>query len=401
MKRLGRLILLSLLLLSAPLSTKAENPFADLERPIKNEVIESAAIIENAQSGSGRFLKMEINSKSSFATDKTYKNLFHNAIGIEYLNRFSDKLATRSSFNLQLQLYHQSSSDFSFFRHNSQKSWGIDIHNLYFDFFQALDPFMSESARRKNLGGFNLRIGRFYLPFGLNIQTDTHATLLQLANEEHFGYDRDWYAGFYGAINDDLKYDLYLMLGSGHDAVYKDQKGLTGLRISLAGKYLYESGLEGGIAYVRGERLSHDVSHGSLTDTTRLGLDGRYTKAIKAGIIKLSAEGAIGKDDEQDIKSFLIQTELLDTSRKNGFAVQYRSFERRKGRESMMIMPVHQAKNGNDTSLFLEYTRYLQNDVNGNRMEWIKLLFEKPLETRLRHGDPTDSRLTIQYYSYF
>lgn len=401
MRRLVRLFLLCSLFLSSPLSVHADNPFADIERPVKIEKVESAPIAANAQSSSGRFLKYEVYSKSSFASRKTSRNLFHNALGIEYLNRFSDSFATRSSFNLQLQLVHQNSSDFDFFGHKNKKEWKSDIHNLYFDFFQALDPFMSESARRKNLGRFNLRVGRFYLPFGLNIQTDTHATLLQLANEEHFGYDRDWYAGFYGAINDDLKYDLYWMLGSGHDAVYKDQKGLTGLRISLAGKYLYQSGIEGGIAYISGERLSHDISHGKLTDTKRLGIDARYTKALRVGTAKVSAESAIGKDDEQHIKSLLIQAELLDPSRKNGFAAQYRAFERSKGKESMMIMPHQEAKNGNDASLFLEYTRYLQNDVNGNRMEWIKILFEKPLETRLRHGNPKDSRFTVQYYSYF
>jgi hypothetical protein len=31
-----------------------------------------------------------------------------------------------------------------------------------------------------------------YLPFGLNLQTDTHATLQQLSNDRNFGFERDW-----------------------------------------------------------------------------------------------------------------------------------------------------------------------------------------------------------------
>ena len=49
------------------------------------------------------------------------------------------------------------------------------------------------------MGRFNFRAGRFYVPFGLNLQTDTHGTVLQLSNEQNLGFERDWYTGFWGS----------------------------------------------------------------------------------------------------------------------------------------------------------------------------------------------------------
>ncbi|GAB1352664.1 hypothetical protein MASR1M12_13950 [Erysipelotrichia bacterium] len=59
------------------------------------------------------------------------------------------------------------------------------------------------------------------------MQTDTHATILQLSNDRNFGFERDWYAGFWGSVNRNLNYDLYYMLGSGYDLIDKGRKGLS------------------------------------------------------------------------------------------------------------------------------------------------------------------------------
>ena len=108
----------------------------------------------------------------------------------------------------------------------------------------------------QNVGRFNFRAGRFYVPFGLNLQTDTHGTVLQLSNERNFGFERDWYTGFWGAINKHLNYDAYYLTGSGYDLKFKGQSGLGALRISLANKYSSQYGLEGGVSVMAGERLA-------------------------------------------------------------------------------------------------------------------------------------------------
>ncbi len=399
-----RKITLSLIavLLSSFVCTRSaaeSNPFADLERPAAASITVASAKPDNRASSSA-FTRYELMSYFKYAAEDTRAHIFHQVVGIEYLKRFSDAYATRSSFNAQFQLvYEDHSGENGIFNKMHKRGLKTDLHNFYLDVFQALDTFMSAEARAANLGRFNFRIGRYYLPFGINLQTDTHATLLQLSNEEHFGFERDWYAGFYGAVNDNLKYDLYWMLGSGHDAVNKQQDGLVGGRLSLAGKYLYERGLEGGIAIVSGERLGH-AGEKTRIQTTRYGLDGRYTRAISGGTLTTTCESAFGKDDEQDIISVLGQLEFLDSARQNGLAMQYRHFRRNKGMENMMMGGMSH-KNGSDASLFLEYTRYLHNDISGNRLEWIKFLLEKPTETREMIKNARDLRLTVQYYSYF
>ena len=59
--------------------------------------------------------------------------------------------------------------------------WEYETHNAYLDLYNVLGA----------PGRVNLRAGHFYQPFGLNTQTDTHGTLLQLSNERVFGSERE------------------------------------------------------------------------------------------------------------------------------------------------------------------------------------------------------------------
>src|SRR5437868_6411103 len=87
----------------------------------------------------------------------------------------------------------------------------------------------------------------FHDTFGLNLQTDTHGTILQLSNEKNFGFERDWYTGLWGIISEDFNYDAYYLAGSGYDLKYKGQSGLAAARLSLSNKYSSENGIEGGL----------------------------------------------------------------------------------------------------------------------------------------------------------
>lgn len=389
------LLVLSAWLLCQPLQSlrASDDPFADLARPQK---LSETGEINESNGSAVSFLKNEIDSRVEFAGNS--ETHFHQALGLEYLVRFSDRTATRSSLNAQLQLVYDSRDDSKLFGNHSSKYLKFDIHNFYFDVFQAFDSFMGLSARKKNIGRFNLRLGRYYLPHGINLQTDTHATLLQLSNKYHFGYERDWYLGLYGSMNDDLKYDLYWMLGSGHDAVYKRQKGLVGLRVSLAGKFLYEEGIESGISFLTGERLAHDSMMGKKhRQTSRIAFDFRKTRALRAGTAKTTIELSRGKDDAQDVTGILTQFELLDSARTNAYAMQIRYFDRHGGMNMAKASP-HSFNNGTEAFVDLEFTRYLVNDVNGNRLKWVKLLLSKPLDSSISNLNPS---LTLQFYSYW
>ncbi len=390
-----------LLFLCINIATKADdNPFAGLEKPKISSFSHSNSESSHSQSLSNsiRYLKKEIISVYSRKLEDSGGHNIKQVLGLEYLHKFSDQLASRSSFNIQLQFVFRDSQNWMQINHGTPSRWEMETHNFYLDVYQALDSFMTKTERARNIGRFNLRIGRFYLPLGLNLQTDTHATLLHLSNEQHLGYDRDWLIGFYGAFNENLKYDLYFMLGSGHDAVLKEQKGLIGGRISLAGKFLYEQGYEAGVSFITGERLSHSHPKNKHIQTSRAAFDVRYTKPLTNGTLKSLAEIYHGKDNFQTVSSFLGQVELLTSDRKHGYALQFRHFDRHGQKPDAGGMIHATAKDGIDSWSGLEYTRYLHNDLMGNQLEWIKFLIEKPLKSRTGFED---LQVTVQYYSYW
>jgi hypothetical protein len=65
--------------------------------------------------------------------------------------------------------------------------------------------------------------------------------VLQLSNERNFGFERDWYAGFWGTINKHLNYDAYYLTGSGYDLKYKGQKGLGAIQHHMGVYYIRAS----------------------------------------------------------------------------------------------------------------------------------------------------------------
>lgn len=330
--------------------------------------------------------------------------------GGELLQRFTDDVKTWGSFDLQLRLVNRSAFQpvLNDIEGETRRHWFLEYHNAYLDLFNALDPFMSRSARAKNLGRFNARIGRFYLPFGLNLQTDTHGTVLQLSNERNFGFERDWYAGLWGGLNRDLNYDVYYLVGSGYDLRQEGQKGLLGLRFSLANRFLYESGWEGGISLMTGERLSPHAlmrspgvaataAKGKIIETRRIGIDARYSRPISGGRLSATTELSGGRDEGEDIFGQLYQIEFLRTDRKLGAALQYRRFQQdvRLPAHDPMMLP---SPGKSDASLIGDVTWYFRNDLGNASLHWIKLNVERQLETISgRRGVLT----TLQYYRYW
>ncbi|PKL44550.1 MAG: hypothetical protein CVV41_04085 [Candidatus Riflebacteria bacterium HGW-Riflebacteria-1] len=393
------LLMVACFLVTAAANAQGTDLFADLETAAASTTLN----LSSSQKSSGSsFFKNEIMTQFSFSSDNNggKSEPYHrHSYGFELLKRFADEVSTTSSFNVQTRLvfrrnYMHVGNDME---GETRPELFLEYHNLYFDLYNALDSWMAPEARARNLGRFNFRFGRLYLPFGLNLQTDTHATILQLSNDRNFGFERDWYAGFWGSVNDNLNYDLYYMLGSGYDIARKGQSGLLGARISLANKYLYEHGLEGGLAVITGERLSkhavmrsHSVMaaarNGKIVDTLRVGIDGRYGRAVPGGKMTLTGELSTGKDESDDVLTQLYQVDFLRADRKFGWATQYRRFWQE-------TLP-----NENDDSLIGELTWYMKNDVGNASLEWIKLNVEKKLS--VQSGSP-DTITTVQYYRYW
>jgi hypothetical protein len=361
------------------------DPFADLAEPPKLQPTPTAE--PATRSWRQKFFTENFGFRkeimSQFDTSEWGQPASRQSIGFEALKKFSTATATVASFNFQGRLvrrdgFHPVLNDME---GESRPGWAFEYHNLYVDLYNVLNPVLSDEQRGANAGRFNVRIGRFYVPFGLNLQTDTHGTVLQLSNERNFGFERDWYTGFWGTINKHLNYDAYYLTGSGYDLRFKGQNRLGALRLSLSNRYSSEYGLEAGLSVLGGERLSHETQ--SRLETRRIGADGRYRRAVRTGLVTFTSEVSGGRDVPDFVFSQLYQTEYLHSSRRWGLATQYRRFA--------------QDGHGADASIIGEITWYLRNDVGNSNLHWIKLNVERRLE---RMQAPPRLVVTLQYYFY-
>ena len=356
------------------LSTKPEA--AEVKQPERGKL--KAFFTENFG------LRKEI--MSQFTSDEDGNFASRQSVGFEVLKKFSTGTATFASFNFQGRLVRRDGFNpvLNDLEGAGRAGWAFEYHNVYFDFYNVLNPLLSDGQKAKQVGHFNFRAGRFYVPFGLNLQTDTHGAVMQLSNERNFGFERDWYTGFWGSLNKHLNYDAYYLVGSGYDLAFKGQRGMGALRVSLANKYSSQYGLEAGVSIVGGERLSMEHRRQTPTETKRAGVDARYRRAVPAGLLSLTTEWSAGRDARNPVTMQLQQVEYLRASRKWGLAAQYRRFIERGG--------------GADASMIGEATWYFRNDVGNSNLHWIKLNVERRLEQRL--PGPPATIVALQYYFY-
>jgi hypothetical protein len=333
---------------------------------------------------------------SEFTTAADGSNASRQSVGFDVLKKFSTDTATIASFDFQGRFvrrdgYNPVPNDME---GATRPGWAFEYHNFYLDLYNVANPVLGDRARSRNVGRFNFRAGHFYVPFGLNLQTDTHGTLLQLSNGDNFGFDRDWYVGFWGAINRHLNYDAYYMAGSGYDLAFRRQRGLGAVRISLSNQYSSKYGLEGGISAIAGERLWQPMPGAGMTSaaslpqpvplkTQRIGIDARYRHTAPGGLLAFTMESSGGRDARDPVLMQLAQAEYLRASRRWGLATQYRRFSR----DSV----------GVNESIIGEFSWYFRNDVAGSNSHWIKVNVERQLHYI---GGAPATIVTLQYYFY-
>jgi hypothetical protein len=372
------------------------DPFADLAAPSASTVTPEEAPRSWRQTLFTENFGFRKEIMSQFDMNERGKSASRQSIGFEALKKFSSATATLASIDFQGRLVRRDGFNpvQNDMEGQGRPGWVFEYHNAYLDLYNVLNPLLSDEQRSATVGHFNLRAGRFYVPFGLNLQTDTHGTVLQLSNDRNFGFERDWYTGFWGAINPHVNYDVYYLAGSGYDLKFKGQSGLGAIRLSLANKYSYEYGLEGGLSILGGERLSpdaitrrqtlaRDTGSENRVATKRVGLDGRYRQAIPTGLLTVTSELSGGRDLSSTVFTQLYQAEYLRASRQWGVSVQYRRFQ--------------QEGLGADASIIGEVSWYFRNDIGNSNLHWIKLNVERQLE---QMQGPHSTIATLQYYFY-
>jgi hypothetical protein len=372
------------------------DPFADLAEPPMSQATPEQAPCSWRQTLLTENFGFRKEIMSQFDMNERGHTASRQSVGFEILKKFSTATATLASFNFQGRLVRRDGFNpvLNDMEGQRRPGWTFEYHNAYLDLYNVLNPVLSDEQRGDTIGRFNLRVGRFYVPFGLNLQTDTHGTVLQLSNDRNFGFERDWYTGFWGAVNNHVNYDVYYLAGSGYDLKFKGQSGLGAIRLSLANTYSYEYGLEGGLSILGGERLSPDAitrrqtlavdaGRENRVETKRVGLDGRYRQAVPTGLLTVTSELSGGRDVSSNVFTQLYQAEYLRASRQWGVSTQYRRFQ--------------QEGLGADASIIGEVSWYFRNDIGNSNLHWIKLNVERQLE---QMQGPRSTIATLQYYFY-
>lgn len=368
-----------------PAKQPEQDPFADLsEKAAAPPALTLKKTIFRSFFTNNFGFRKEIMSQFTMSGDGNAAS--RQSVGFEVLKKFSTETSTVASLNFQGRLvrrdgFNPAQNDME---GENRAGWAFEYHNAYLDLYNVLNPFLGSGQKGKQLGRFNLRAGRFYMPFGLNLQTDTHGTVLQLSNERNFGFERDWYTGLWGTLNKHLNYDAYYVVGSGYDLAFRGQSGLGALRVSMANQYSSRYGLEGGVSVIGGERLGMYPMNRKAIETKRIGVDGRYRHAVRTGLVTFTEELSGGQDAKQSVNMQLHQAEYLHASRRWGVASQYRRYS--------------QDGAGGDASLLGEFTWYFRNDVGNSNLHWIKFNVERRLE-RMQASSPK-TVFTLQYYFY-
>jgi hypothetical protein len=312
--------------------------------------------------------------------------------GFEVQKRFSTATRTVAAIDYQGRMVHRNRMMDTMSDPMGMEAdrWEYETHNAYLDFYNLFgEP-----------GRFNLRGGYFYAPFGLNQQTDTHGTLLQLSNDRLFGSERDWQLTLYGALGDGLDYTVGYLLGAGPDHEAQGQSGMGVARVALNNGWLFAHGLEGGVSVAAGERVDehavmrspsvhHATRGGSVVGTWRAGADLRKRVDSRVGPFTVLTELAAGEDEDDTVLSELVQADWLHPSRRWGAAVQHRHFWQDVGADAAKYR---------DERVGGVLTHYLRNDVGNANLHWIALALEH--QVRNTEG-PEDTLAMLQYYRYW
>ncbi|MBI3555342.1 MAG: hypothetical protein HY074_03640 [Deltaproteobacteria bacterium] len=372
------------------------DPFADVEEKPTEQAQKPQSWTEKLFSENFA-LRKEL--MSEFGTTGKSHSASRQSAGFEIQKKFSTETKTILGLDFQGRLVRRDGfvGSMNDLEGRNRPRWFFEYHNAYADLYDLAG----------SVGSVNARIGRFYVPFGLNLATDTHGTILQLSNERNFGFERDWYTGFWGILSDDLRYDVYYLAGSGYAAKFKGQSGLGAARVSLANKYQSEDGLEAGLAVIGGQRIDPeatmrspavmaDAGMNNIVNTLRAGVDGRYRIAASSGTFTWTSEVGGGRDKPDAVVTQLHQLDYLRASRRWGLSAQYRWFWQDMRRDQRLVG--QNAPSSTDSSFFGEATWYFSNDVSASNLHWIKLNCEYQLA---RQTGDKNVIWTLQYYRYW
>lgn len=149
-------------------------------------------------------------------------------------------------------------------------------------------------------GRFNIRIGHFEIPFGLEQIINTNGTLRQYTFRDR-GIKADWGATVNGIL-EALEYEVSVSRGSGNDIDSTDNPYVVAARVGTRS----DRNLIGGLSFMRGEILGA----AGTTERTRLGLDVAWYRGLLEVLFELSGGEDAGMDTSNALAELSVRNPM-------------------------------------------------------------------------------------------
>lgn len=238
------------------------------------------------------------------------------SIGFEFLKKFSNEKGDWGSFLIQTRLVRYDRQSMTM---NSTKmtpahvdgmhDWELEFHDAYFKYG---GPFK---------GKFNVRVGHFDVPFGLEQIVDTHSSLIQVMSMRNVGFKKDWGVSVGGQLPE-MDYEFALTRGTGVEYRNRGENYLVSGRIGTPVDRNFCIGFSGlygqvidDMGVMRGMKMGMPSTwFGSTTKPkeeiirrSRVGLDGIYL----LGPYTFKGELSYGEDEDQEVLNSLFEIDYL------------------------------------------------------------------------------------------
>lgn len=167
-------------------------------------------------------------------------------------------------------------------------------------------------------GLFNIRVGHFEVPFGLEQTINTNGTLRQFSSPENLGIVADWGVSINGNVKA-TEYEVSLTRGTGNEWTNRGEPFIVAGRVGTKLDHDLAAGVSG---------FYGDVSTPALPADTvrrlRVGADAIYD----LGPFTLLGEFSVGQDDGDDVVNALVELDWRNPDESVLLYVQCRSLNR-------------------------------------------------------------------------
>ena len=236
-----------------------------------------------------------------------------NALGLDMHKVFSDGSGDIGTLVVQTYLTRYDNAYPVPHYADDDDDWELVIHSFFFN------------LTRWGRGATNFKIGHFYIPYGLQLNTDTHMTVRQLIAHENLGADMDWGLSLNGTTRT-FEYELALTQGTGHEYTCAGKNyavagrigtpsdrnfslGLSAMHGQIMdphglGRYQSELEMPSRVDRARGQMPGAGRGDDDLVRRTRAGIDATWI----VGQFTFRGEASVGRDFNQDVFNMFLES---------------------------------------------------------------------------------------------